>query len=295
MNPDYVTMAQARLRTVCGAASVTFDPYQVLGLDRDADAPAIKRAYRKRAKQAHPDAGGSAEAFARLARANLVLSDPARRSRYNRDGTVDDSAADSAVSKAISIVVGFFAAAVENHIRSGAPDPLTVDLVRQARGNFAGEIRKYQKQRKPIVRAREKLEAVEKRLRAKKNANLLLRQALRMQAASTAGPLANIDSHIAAYRCALAVLDGYDYVADELRARPRKGKRGQTSENREPTTPHIVDQAVKQSSEHPGSLRESGDLRVAPLRTPDLRLNAVRLLRRLRFKIFGVKGSQPSQ
>jgi curved DNA-binding protein CbpA len=71
---------------------VTFDPYQVLGVDRDV-APAIRRAYRRKAKQAHPDAGGSADAFSRLTKAHLVLSDPVRRSRYDRDGTVDDSAA----------------------------------------------------------------------------------------------------------------------------------------------------------------------------------------------------------
>ncbi len=38
-------------------------PYDVLGLDEDADERAIVDAYRRRVKEVHPDQGGSAEAF----------------------------------------------------------------------------------------------------------------------------------------------------------------------------------------------------------------------------------------
>jgi curved DNA-binding protein CbpA len=191
---------------------VTFDPYQVLGVDRAADAPAIRRAYRSRAKRLHPDAGGSAEAFSRLSRAHLVLADPTRRARFDHDGTTDEGAADNSFSKAVSVCVGFFAATVEQHVRQGAPDPTTVDLVAAARRAFQAEIAKYEEQKRPIERARKKLEQVEARLRAKKAANPLLRRALRQQAASTAVPLASIDAQIAAYRDAIALLDGYEYA-----------------------------------------------------------------------------------
>lgn len=52
------------------------DFYADLGIARDASPAAIKAAYRKRAKTAHPDAGGNADDFARLQRAYDVLSDP---------------------------------------------------------------------------------------------------------------------------------------------------------------------------------------------------------------------------
>jgi ferredoxin len=38
-------------------------PYEVLGVDPDADEAAIRRAYRERAKDAHPDQGGSRREF----------------------------------------------------------------------------------------------------------------------------------------------------------------------------------------------------------------------------------------
>ncbi|WP_254543131.1 J domain-containing protein [Halomarina pelagica] len=54
-----------------GGAAVGIDPelaaaYRVLGVDADADADAIRRAYRERAKETHPDAGGDREAFKRV-------------------------------------------------------------------------------------------------------------------------------------------------------------------------------------------------------------------------------------
>ena len=42
------------------------DPFAVLGVDRDADDETIKRAYRHRAKETHPDRGGSDAAFKRV-------------------------------------------------------------------------------------------------------------------------------------------------------------------------------------------------------------------------------------
>ncbi|MFC7068782.1 ferredoxin Fer [Halobaculum lipolyticum] len=41
-------------------------PYDVLGLDADADDTEIERAYRRRVKETHPDRGGSVEAFRRV-------------------------------------------------------------------------------------------------------------------------------------------------------------------------------------------------------------------------------------
>ncbi|MCB9688467.1 MAG: DnaJ domain-containing protein [Alphaproteobacteria bacterium] len=66
------------------------NPYTVLGVARDADADTIKKAFRKLAKQHHPDRNeGSAEAerkFKEINRAFEVLSDPERRAAYDQFG-----------------------------------------------------------------------------------------------------------------------------------------------------------------------------------------------------------------
>jgi hypothetical protein len=49
------------------------DHYELLGLRRSASVEEIRAAYRKAAKKAHPDLGGSAEAFMRIQRAAEIL------------------------------------------------------------------------------------------------------------------------------------------------------------------------------------------------------------------------------
>jgi molecular chaperone DnaJ len=62
------------------------DLYATLGLRPDAGPEEIKRAYRARAREHHPDAGGDAERFKEATHAYEVLSDPQRRARYDRSG-----------------------------------------------------------------------------------------------------------------------------------------------------------------------------------------------------------------
>lgn len=64
------------------------DPYRVLGVRKDADAAAIRTAYRRLALLHHPDRnGGSKEAerrFREVAEAYEILRDPLRRAAYDR-------------------------------------------------------------------------------------------------------------------------------------------------------------------------------------------------------------------
>src|ERR1700751_1940968 len=65
------------------------DYYDVLGVPRDADQDAIRRAYRKLARKYHPDLNSDNDAedgFKELGEAYEVLSDPEKRERYDRLG-----------------------------------------------------------------------------------------------------------------------------------------------------------------------------------------------------------------
>src|SRR5206468_924586 len=66
------------------------DYYEVLGVTRDADADQIKRAYRRLAKQHHPDQNKGNKAaetkFKELQGAYAVLSDKDKRARYDQFG-----------------------------------------------------------------------------------------------------------------------------------------------------------------------------------------------------------------
>jgi hypothetical protein len=69
------------------------DPYVVLGVPRSATRSEIARAYRALARQHHPDAGApESERMVRINEAWHVLSDPARRARWDRQHTVVEPA-----------------------------------------------------------------------------------------------------------------------------------------------------------------------------------------------------------
>jgi DnaJ-class molecular chaperone len=73
------------------------DPYDVLGVKRDASQKDIQKAYRRLAKKLHPDLNpGNAEAeqqFKQVAAAYDLLSDPEQRARFDR-GEIDASGAE---------------------------------------------------------------------------------------------------------------------------------------------------------------------------------------------------------
>ena len=77
------------------------DYYEVLGLDRNADASAIKKAYRKLAKKYHPDSNEgnvrAEEQFKEVTEAYNVLSDEEKRKLYDQFGhaAFDEGAAQS--------------------------------------------------------------------------------------------------------------------------------------------------------------------------------------------------------
>ncbi|HIS39897.1 MAG TPA: molecular chaperone DnaJ [Candidatus Aphodovivens avistercoris] len=67
------------------------DLYEVLGVSRDATEAEIKKAFRRRARELHPDvnkAPNAEEQFKELNEAYDVLSDPQKRSAYDRFGTI---------------------------------------------------------------------------------------------------------------------------------------------------------------------------------------------------------------
>lgn len=96
--------------------------YEVLGIPVNADAAAVKAAYRRAARATHPDHGGDASEFRLVSLAYETLSDPAARSAYDRSygGT-------SAYRRPSSDDAGAYRAGAETVVRPGQARPTASD------------------------------------------------------------------------------------------------------------------------------------------------------------------------
>ena len=81
------------------------NPYETLGIDKNSTSEQIKTAYKKLALKHHPDRGGDESLFKELTEAYGILSDPEKKSNYDKFGDVDQSGID--INDIINNMFGF--------------------------------------------------------------------------------------------------------------------------------------------------------------------------------------------
>ncbi|MGN0986892.1 MAG: DnaJ C-terminal domain-containing protein [Otoolea sp.] len=124
------------------------DYYEVLGVNRNADDAAIKKAYRKLAKKYHPDSNAgntqAEERFKEVTEAYDILSDPEKRKLYDRFGhaAFDGSAQGAAGGASGGPGGGFYRSAgpdgsyQEYHFEGGDMDDILKNLFGGGFGGF---------------------------------------------------------------------------------------------------------------------------------------------------------------
>lgn len=65
------------------------DYYKILGVDKSIGSEDLKKAYKKKAMQHHPDKGGDEATFKQINEAYQILSDPQKKTMYDTYGTAD--------------------------------------------------------------------------------------------------------------------------------------------------------------------------------------------------------------
>ena len=87
--------------------------YEALGLNRDSPIGEVRKAYRRAAKKAHPDTGGSPEKFALVKLAADTLSDAKRRQHYDETGQIDEPEPDTLEASARTMALGAIAGVLQ--------------------------------------------------------------------------------------------------------------------------------------------------------------------------------------
>lgn len=135
------------------------DPYETLGVAREASADEIRIAFRRAASTAHPDKGGDTERMAAINEAYTLLSDPERRKRFDETGETKEQAPLEA--EAISALADVFKKAIEQeqHGIIEFARLMTENTRQQIVRNRASAIAKKEKLSKKRMRVRVKGEA----------------------------------------------------------------------------------------------------------------------------------------
>ena len=180
------------------------DPYDIIGVARDANTASIKAAYRRRAKSAHPDSGGDAETFARLKAAYELLLDPVRRKVFDDTG-FDPQLADPRDLKGLMLLEPLVNDVILDEREPGSFDPLAA-----MRRKLSDDIVKSRFHILELERHRNRVRQHIDRLGRKAGTDFL-GSMLRARSQSITEAIRNAEGQIQAIEQAYAMLEGYSY------------------------------------------------------------------------------------
>lgn len=140
--------------------------YDDLGVPKDATPEEIRQAYRKKAAALHPDnqETGDEEAFKRVSRANLILSDAEKREQYDRTGREDTS---NPEERELATAMGLLAQTFSQVFTMAEFDPTQHDPLKAVRKIVKMQRKEISEKLFALATTIEKMQKTIKRLRKK--------------------------------------------------------------------------------------------------------------------------------
>lgn len=187
------------------------DPYEILGVGRDADEAAIRTAFRRLAKESHPDSGGDADAFVMSQTAQELLLDPLRRKVFDATG-YDPELADSRDIQGLMLIEKLV-----NDIVLDEREPGSFDPVEKMRATLQSDIRKARFHMREMESHGARVNRHLLRLGHRSGADVL-GYMLRARIEAIAKAAEETGRQIEASERALKMLEAYHYELDETAA-----------------------------------------------------------------------------
>jgi curved DNA-binding protein CbpA len=183
------------------------NPYEILGVRRDATDDQIKAAYRRRAKTTHPDSGGDPEAFSRVQKAYELLLDPVRRKVF------DDTGYDVELADPVDLQALIVIEKLVNELTLDEREPGTFDPLARMRFDLSEEMRKARFSKRELERHSSRIEHHLERL-GKRPQTDILGAMLRARIKAIATAISETEAKIKASERACELLYDYDYEVD---------------------------------------------------------------------------------
>ena len=195
--------------------------YGVLGVDKTATTDEVRKAYRKKAVKAHPDAGGDREGWDRLQRAVLVLTNPRARARYDRTGDDDDGGADKLPAFILQTAMQAVQHVIGEATKKG--DPAHFDIISDAVRHLQGQVRQQEANKQATRDQIAEIRRIGKRFKAKRGKPNRVGQMFENNARDQERILDQIDEKMEILKGAIGLLT--DHTFDWERPEPAYPKR----------------------------------------------------------------------
>lgn len=191
------------------------DPYEILGVGKDATSAQINAAFRKKSKDVHPDKkGGSTEEFTRVKEASLVLLDPELRKQFDETGTVGDKKPDNVAAQAMEKIANFFINSINAADNPMAPPLAQLDLIKAAQEYFKQQIGGAQQHIDAHTKNIKKFERALKRLKSKRKDDVI-RRMVQHHTAQMQRIVEATKTEIRCFGVALDILKDYEFEPEE--------------------------------------------------------------------------------
>lgn len=197
------------------------DLYAVLGIKRNASAHTVRRAYRKKAMENHPDRNpgdpGAESRYVEIVAAHETLSDPVRRKRYDETGEVGSGPRGGESAELVNLILPLLMTAVSNAGNAGTVE--TRDLAAVVRSGLADQLSNIRRSLNNLKKSRDVMERALARFVATDGGDCLPADILRAQIVAIAEPIGRAEAD------ADAVSRAADYMKRvKYRTEPGSGK-----------------------------------------------------------------------
>lgn len=181
--------------------------YETLGVSKDATPEQIKRAWRKKCREHHPDReGGSADRMQAVNKAYECLWDPERRANYDRTG--EDITGPSLDDVVRNEVIGLFSAVADSTAESG--------LLAAARRMVSGRKSHFEMDQMAAKQRQRWLEKKRGKIRVRTKTSDLYAEVINGKLAELQSKLEMLAKQIEVCVAIDRYLDDYESVDDEV-------------------------------------------------------------------------------
>ncbi len=185
--------------------------YDILGIDPKASSSDIKKAYRKKSKENHPDVAGeeNGKKFTEIAHAYEVLSDKQRREKYDASGDDTDNKK-SHERKIENVILTTFMKVVNSY------DAFQNDIIEHMNHIMDMTIREFKNQISKAKKDKSKLEKIQKKLHYNGNQFDILGNFTDSQISSINNQIEQMKEEISLIEEAMVIMKDYNFDIEKV-------------------------------------------------------------------------------